>query len=171
MVALKGQFMKIKQIGNTIIKIEKGIGGVLLLLMLCFVFFGTVGRYTGLYNMFWSDEASRYCMIWMVFLLAGLSAQNGQMFSIDLLSEKLSKRGQKTFVIVRTILVIAFCIFACIYGWQMITHQIRINQTSPAMKMPMWLMYASVPIGCLILIIHYVVLGFQEFTQIDGKEV
>ena len=78
-----------KTFGKWVCKIEKGIGGALLLLMMGLVFFATVGRYTGLYNMAWSDEASRYCMIWSVFIVAGLSAQRGQMFSIDVVSEKL----------------------------------------------------------------------------------
>ncbi len=74
-------------------RIEKWLGGFLLLLILCLVFFSTIGRYTGLYNMAWSDEASRYCMIWSVFLLAGLSAFRGQMFSIDIIGEKLPLKG------------------------------------------------------------------------------
>ena len=63
-----------KRFCEAFLKLEKGIGGALLLLMLVVVFFATVGRYTGLYNMSWSDEAARYLMIWFVFLLAGLSA-------------------------------------------------------------------------------------------------
>ena len=78
-----------KAFANWVYKIEKGVGGALLLLMLGLVFCATVGRYTGWYNMAWSDEASRYCMIWSVFVVAGLSAQRGQMFSIDIVSEKL----------------------------------------------------------------------------------
>ena len=67
-----------KRFCEAFLKLEKGIGGALLLLMLVVVFFATVGRYTGLYNMSWSDEAARYLMIWFVFLLAGLSAFRGE---------------------------------------------------------------------------------------------
>ena len=84
-----------KRFCEAFLKLEKGIGGALLLLMLVVVFFATVGRYTGLYNMSWSDEAARYLMIWFVFLLAGLSAFRGEMFSIDLVTEHLSVTGQK----------------------------------------------------------------------------
>lgn len=150
-------------------RVQKWIGGLLLLMMLGFVFFSTVGRYTGWYNMAWSDEASRYCMIWSVFLLAGLSAFRGQMFSIDVLSEKLPLKWQKVFVVVRLILMVAFCIFAIVYGRNMMVHQIKINQKSPSLKLPMWFMYSTVPIGCALLLVHYVALAWTQLSEINKK--
>ena len=44
--AWKGDAMK--RFCEAFLKLEKGIGGALLLLMLVVVFFATVGRYTGL---------------------------------------------------------------------------------------------------------------------------
>ncbi|MCI8576443.1 MAG: TRAP transporter small permease [Lachnospiraceae bacterium] len=152
-----------------VFRIEKGLGGFLLLLILCLVFFSTIGRYTGLYNMAWSDEASRYCMIWSVFLLAGLSAFRGQMFSIDIIGEKLPLKGQRAFVIIRLLLMIAFCAFAILYGWNLMMHQAKIGQTSPSLKLPMWFMYSCVPLGCLLLLIHYAALAWVQLTDISRK--
>ena len=152
-----------------IFQIEKWIGGFLLLLMLCLVFFATIGRYTKLYNMAWSDEASRYCMIWSVFLLAGLSAYRGQMFSIDIVSEKLPLKGQKIFAIIRLVLVAAFCVFAIIYGWDLMTRQMQMEQTSPSLKLPMWFMYSCVPIGCVLLLLHYIALFLGQMSEIHQK--
>lgn len=158
-----------KTFGKWVCKIEKGIGGALLLLMMGLVFFATVGRYTGLYNMAWSDEASRYCMIWSVFIVAGLSAQRGQMFSIDVVSEKLPLKGQKVFALIRLILVCAFCVFCVVYGGRMMAHQINIGQTSPSLKIPMWVMYSCVPLGCLLLIAHYIALFYTQISEINVK--
>ena len=152
-----------------IFQIEKWIGGFLLLLMLCLVFFATIGRYTKLYNMAWSDEASRYCMIWSVFLLAGLSAYRGQMFSIDIVSEKLPLKGQKIFAIIRLVLVAAFCVFAIIYGWDLMPRQMQMGQTSPSLKLPMWFMYSCVPIGCVLLLLHYIALFLGQMSEIHQK--
>ena len=158
-----------KKFSQWVFKIEKGAGGLLLLMMLGFVFLATIGRYTGWYNMAWSDEASRYCMIWSVFLLAGLSAFRGQMFSIDILSEKLPLRGQRIFAVVRLVLMTAFCIFAVAYGVSMMQHQMKINQTSPSLKLPMWFMYSCVPIGCALLLAHYVALIWGQLHEINQK--
>lgn len=152
-----------------VFRIEKGLGGLLLLMMLSLVFLATVGRYTGLYNMAWSDEASRYCMIWSVFLLAGLSAFNGQMFSIDIISEKLPLKGQRAFAVIRLILMTAFCIFAVKYGWDLMVHQVKIGQTSPSLKLPMWFMYSCVPLGCALLLAHYIALVWTQVTEINKK--
>ena len=158
-----------KAFANWVYKIEKGVGGALLLLMLGLVFFATVGRYSGWYNMAWSDEASRYCMIWSVFVVAGLSAQRGQMFSIDIVSEKLPLKGQRIFAIVRLVLVLAFCAFCLVYGTKMMIHQANIGQTSPSFKMPMWIMYSCVPFGCLLLAAHYIALFYTQIDDISKK--
>ena len=158
-----------KRFCEAFLKLEKGIGGALLLLMLGVVFFATVGRYTGLYNMSWSDEAARYLMIWFVFLLAGLSAFRGEMFSIDLVTEHLSVTGQKVFAVIRLVLMTAFCIFAVVYGADLVLHQAQIHQTSPSLKLPMWFMYSSVPLGCLILELHYIALTWLELRKPGGK--
>ena len=158
-----------KRFCEAFLKLEKGIGGALLLLMLVVVFFATVGRYTGLYNMSWSDEAARYLMIWFVFLLAGLSAFRGEMFSIDLVTEHLSVTGQKVFAVIRLVLMTAFCIFAVVYGADLVLHQAQIHQTSPSLKQPMWFMYSSVPLGCLILELHYIALTWLELRKPGGK--
>lgn len=158
-----------KAFANWVYKIEKGVGGALLLLMLGLVFFATVGRYSGWYNMAWSDEASRYCMIWSVFVVAGLSAQRGQMFSIDIVSEKLPLKGQRIFAIVRLVLVLAFCAFCLVYGTKMMIHQTNIGQTSPSLKMPMWIMYSCVPFGCLLLAAHYIALFYTQIDDISKK--
>ena len=158
-----------KAFANWVYKIEKGVGGALLLLMLGLVFFATVGRYSGWYNMAWSDEASRYCMIWSVFVVAGLSAQRGQMFSIDIVSEKLPLKGQRIFAIVRLVLVLAFCAFCLVYGTKMMIHQTNIGQTSPSLKMSMWIMYSCVPFGCLLLAAHYIALFYTQIDAISKK--
>jgi C4-dicarboxylate transporter DctQ subunit len=158
-----------KNFSSWVFRVEKAIGGILLLMMLCFVFFATIGRYTGWYNMAWSDEASRYCMIWSVFLLAGLSAFRGEMFSIDIVSEKLPLKGQKAFVIIRLLLMAAFCAFAIIYGGSMMAHQVKIHQLSPSLKIPMYFMYSSVPVGCALLLAHYVALAWVQLNEINKK--
>ena len=158
-----------KKFGEKFFLVEKGIGGLLLLMMLFFVFFATVGRYTRWYNMAWSDEASRYCMIWSVFLAAGLSAYRGEMFSIDLLSEKLPLKWQRVFVIARTCMMFGFTIFAMIYGTNLTLHQAKIHQTSPSLKLPMWFMYSCVPLGCALLLAHYIALAVQQLNTIKLK--
>lgn len=156
-----------KKIRDGFFKAEKALGGILLLMMLSFVFFATIGRYTKWYNMAWSDEASRYCMIWSVFLLAGLSAYRGEMFSIDLISEKLAPKRQRIFIIIRLVLMTAFCVFAIVYGYNLVLHQIHIHQTSPSLKMPMWIMYGSVPLGCFLLLGHYILLAAEQLGNIN----
>ena len=48
-------------------------------------------------------------------------------------------------------------------------HQINIGQTSPSLKIPMWVMYSCVPLGCLLLIAHYIALFCTQISEINSK--
>lgn len=149
---------------------EKTIGGMLVLFMLVVVFLATVGRYTKLFNIEWSDEASRYSMIWMCFAVGGLSAYRGEMFAVDIFSDRLSVTGKRILICVRAVTVAAFCLFAVIYGTRLVQHQIKIGQVSPSMNIPMGVMYGSVPIGCLLIMVQYAIHSAEQFIAAGGSK-
>ncbi len=72
-------------------------------------------------------------------------------------------------MIIRLLLMIAFCAFAILYGWNLMLHQAKIGQTSPSLKLPMWFMYSCVPLGCFLLLIHYAALAWVQLANISRK--
>jgi C4-dicarboxylate transporter DctQ subunit len=157
-------------IKNTILTIERWICAMLLFLMLAIVFLATLGRYSGWFNMSWGDEAARYAMVWVVFMGAGVSAYQGDLFNVDIIVDKLPFKMRKVCVYIRVLLVAAFCIFAIFYGYLVVKRQIMMNQNSPSLKLPMWFMYSSVPLGCLLMMIHYLALGIRQMRRIKSME-
>lgn len=98
-------------------------------------------------SMTWPEEFSRYCYIWTVFLSLGYTIRKGNMLRVglfmDLLPHKLRKVLEIITNIIMLILFIILFYYAIIY-----TTKIKLSgQASPAIHIPMWIMYMSTVIG------------------------
>ncbi len=155
----------LKKLFSTLIKIEKILGAVLLFVILAIVFIATVGRYTTLYRILFSEELARFCMIWLVFIGAAVCGLEGNLFNVDLITPRLPRKGKIAFYIIRLMLTLGFCLFAAHYGFAMIQRQLILNQKSAMMGVPYAFMYSAVPVGCLLIALHYIVRTILDINE------
>lgn len=102
-----------------------------------------------------TDELARYLMIWVGLLGAAYISGRRMHVAIDLLPTKLQKEGQERLKIFVNAIIIVFCLLALVIGGfrlVYITHTLK--QFSPALQMPLSLVYLVIPISG-ILIIYY----------------
>lgn len=144
-----------KKIIDFIFKIERWLCAYLIAQIMIVMFVATVGRYTQWYALSWSEELTRYTMVWLVFIGSGIGCYLGLHFNVDILVEKLNATGKKICLILRMIVIYAFCIFTTYQGVFVVKRQIAGGQLSAALKIPMWFMYSAVPIGCILILLHY----------------
>jgi TRAP-type C4-dicarboxylate transport system permease small subunit len=132
-----------------------GIAGVALVTVVgaIQVFF----RYVLGASLFWSDEVMRYSMIWVVFLVAGLSYSRGEMLGAELLSAALPSRMRQVVEIAGKLCVIGLLLTIAWYGIELTAS--TATTRSPAMQVPMNYIYAAIPTGSLLLVLH-VIAGF-----------
>lgn len=159
----------LKKLFSTLIKIERIIGAVLLFVILAVVFIATVGRYTTLYRILFSEELARFCMIWLVFIGAAVCGLEGNLFNVDLIAPRLHRKGKIAFYIIRLMLTLGFCLFAAYYGFEMIRRQLILNQKSAMMGVPYAFMYSAVPVGCLLIALHYIVRTILDINESAGS--
>lgn len=132
---------------NKLKKVQEVFCVILLIVMVTIIFLATVGRYTGLFSIAWSEELARYCMIWMVFIGVGIAALEGTNFVVDAMTLWLSEGAMKILHVVSAVITLAFALFAGYYGLDMIGYQYVSGQVSATLHMPMWIMYISMPLG------------------------
>lgn len=84
----------LRKVFRILVKLERAIGAILLFTILAVVFVATVGRYTSLYRVLFSEELSRFCMIWLVFIGAAVCGLDGNLFNVDLIAPRLPKTGK-----------------------------------------------------------------------------
>ena len=102
-----------------------------------------------------TDELARYLMIWVGVLGAAYISGRRMHVAIDLLPARLNKAGQtklKTFV---NSIIIAFCLTAFVIGGLRLVYiTFTLKQSSPALQIPLAVVYSVIPISG-ILIIYY----------------
>jgi TRAP-type C4-dicarboxylate transport system permease small subunit len=102
-----------------------------------------------------TDELARYLMIWVGILGAAYVSGRNNHVAIDVLPSKLGDRGQKRLKVIVRILIILFSITALIIGGARLVYITYVlEQYSPALQMPLAVVYMVIPISG-ILIVYY----------------
>lgn len=102
-----------------------------------------------------TDELARYLMIWVGVLGAAYVSGKRMHVAIDLLPSKLKKSKQKKLKIIINCIIITFCLFALVGGgFRLVFVTFSLNQYSPALQLPLALVYLVIPISGM-LIIYY----------------
>ena len=139
-------------------KIDSALGKTLVLIMSVMVInvlWQVFTRYvTGNPSSF-TDELARYLMIWIGVLGAAYVSGRNLHVAIDILPLRQNKKTQKTLKIIVTLLIILFVFFAFVIGGSRLVYiSYVLGQQSPALQLPLALVYLIIPISGL-LIMYY----------------
>jgi TRAP-type transport system small permease protein len=140
----------------------------LLALMAVLVFANVALRYTTGDSLVWAEELSRYLMIWLTFLGAGLVLRYGGHLAIDNLQNVLPGRAG---VGLRLLIVLCVAGFASAMFWIGTLYALRTwAQTTPVMEIPFGLVYSALPVGFLFLLVHLAMItrGFVTERRYDS---
>ncbi len=102
-----------------------------------------------------TDELARFLMIWIGVLGAAYVAGRNGHVSIDVLARRGSEKNQKRLKHFVRIAIIFFCLFAMVVGGLRLVYVTYVlDQYSPALGLPLAMVYLVIPISGL-LIIYY----------------
>ena len=102
----------------------------------------------------WSEELTRYLLVWATFLGAGCVYRRMGHISVTVLQDHVPAPMRTTMRIVCHLLCGAFFVIAVLYGLDYAGMQSR--QLSAALRMPMSRVYMAIPVGCAIMAVHVV---------------
>ena len=125
---------------------EEAIMVVLLALISCVMMAQIIAR--NFFNsMTWPEEFSRYCYIWTVFLSLGYTIKKGNMLKVGLVMDLLPQKLRRAIEIVANLIILSICVVFFRYSITYAGIIKTIGQISPAMHIPMWIMYLSTVLG------------------------
>ncbi|MBP0903552.1 TRAP transporter small permease [Mariniflexile gromovii] len=102
-----------------------------------------------------TDELARYLMIWIGILGAAYVSGRNMHVAIDVLPTRASPKNQKKIMRVVYVIIILFSITALVIGGSRLVYiSYLLGQSSPALQIPLALVYMVIPISG-ILIIYY----------------
>ena len=142
-----------KKIDNILGKVLVVIMGVMVINVLWQVFtrfiVGTPSSFT--------DELARYLMIWLGILGAAYVSGRNMHVAIDVLPLRSSNKTQKQLKRIVYILIIAFAFFAMVIGGLRLVYITYIlDQYSPALQVPLAVVYFAIPLSGALIIYYKV---------------
>jgi len=116
----------------------------------------------------WSEELARYLLVWSTFIGAGCVYKVGGHISVEVLQNLFPPTVRKLIrILVHVLCGILFAI-AVVYGIKYMGMQG--TQKSAALHIHMKYMYAAVPVGCGIMLIHAIGLITDILGEKEGEK-
>lgn len=160
--------------------LELAFSSVCLVLMVLTVTLQVVSRYVMKGTIPWTEEATRFLFIWMVFPAIGICAKKGKHIRITLLPSKLPRKAGICLDILSGLVFIAL---VCVLGYYSLEVVAAVQKAGQMSSVIPWLgrghVYVIVPVGfalCLARLVQCLVLSIIELTkdpdgQKEGDEV
>lgn len=115
----------------------------------------------------WTEELSRYLLVWSTFLGATLAYKRGMHISVTFCVNLFAKKMQKTVIIFSILLSMIFFAVVIVFGFKYMAMQAL--QVSAALRMPMKWVYIVIPMSFIVMSVHGVTAILEEIFDI--KEV
>lgn len=134
----------------------------LMLLLVCAVTWQVFSRYVMNQPSTQTDELARFLLIWLVLIGASYCCGTRKHLAIDLLEHALPARTRRWAAIYVDATVMTFAGWVMGFGGYRMIETLRVSQeTSPAMQLPMSIVYLALPLSGAAIVI-YCVLGMIE---------
>ena len=143
----------IHDIDKVINKILRFIVFIMLSVMSVVVFAQVLFRIVHL-SIPWSEELSKYLLIWSTFLGAAICIRKGSLVGLEFLKNSMSEEKQKILQTILNLIVCAMLLFLINVGFWAVR---RVwFQITPVLKLSMGLMYAAIPVGSVFMLINQI---------------
>ncbi len=146
---------------------------VMLAVMSVVVFLQVVFRFFIKASLPWSEELSRYLLVYITYFGCAYGIKTGAHLGVEAFVLILPKKVQKLLNIIVQLGGMMVCLLIMKLGADIVATQMQSGQLSPAMRLPMWAMYCAIPIGMAFCVIRYVietVHAVKAFTAPEKKE-
>ncbi len=156
----------LSMIENTIAAASLGLAAFLTIL-------GVILRYAFGYVIFWGEEAVIYLIILSTFVGAAVTLRHNEHVNIDILPLLLGQRGKRAVAVLGALVTVVYCAVIGGYAWIMITEPAALSSITPALRLPLWIVQLSVPIGLTLMLVRALEIlyrtarGRQAFEESD----
>jgi len=120
--------------------------------VLVVLFVQIVARYFFSYGIVWSDEFSRYVMVWLVMLCSATLVREKKHIRLTILDTLLPKSWFRWVDVLIHVFILVFAVM--VFRYSLINVSVSTKAVSTSMRMPMTLIYAAFPVSMAIMAIN-----------------
>ncbi len=118
------------------------------------VLVGVVLRYALQIPNPYGEELSKYLLVLGIFIGIATGARKGAHIGVEMFVDKLPPKAQKFFMFFSQIFTIVIFVVLTYLSYLFLLHAINTNQISPAMHLPVWIIYLILPISFALSILR-----------------
>jgi len=143
----------LRQLDAAVARAERGVAVTLLAVTVTLVILQVFFRYVLNSSLSWSEEAARYLFIWAAVLGFSSSVEARRLFRFDMVAQRLPAGGAAACVGLYVLATVVFLWALIVSGSALVAG--TVSQTSPAIRLPMALPYAALPVGGVLIALHF----------------
>lgn len=144
--------MKENRLVNAYNNLEEMILVILFAVLVLDIFLQVIMRYVFNNSLFWSEELGRFLFEWLTWLGISLGAKRGEHIAITMLVDKFPYKKAQVLNIISSLIVIIICAVTAYYGIFMAVTWA--GSKFICLRISLAWGYASIPIGCMLVIIR-----------------
>ena len=157
-----------KEKGNPLLQIIRNVNDavvvVLFLAMTITVIIQVFFRFVIQSPLRWTEELARY----LVLMASAIAMRNRSHLQVDVLTSALPQKPKRILTAIVDLLTIVFLCIMTYFGFKVV--QSTTAQTSPAMQIPMALIYAAFPTGGALMIMEQLLTFIERLKNKNAPE-
>lgn len=127
--------------------LEKTICVFLLSAMTLILFIQVIMRYGFNNSLTWSEELARYIFIWLIYFGISCGSAERKHLKVEAFLHLFPKRLRPYVEILADLLFLSFAVFIVVTSYDLVLKQMVMKQKSPALGIPMAVIYAAPMVG------------------------
>ena len=142
-------------------------------LMIIPVMLQILSRHTGIIPRYiWTEEAARFCFVWIIMLGSVIAVRDGAHFCVDLLPHPRTPRRQAISNLIVHVVMLALALVFAWYGYEFA--KFGLKQTSEMSGINMVSIYISFPLAGLswaVLLLEKIAVEVRRFSNSETGEL
>jgi len=165
MSKVSGMYFALKRGSDVITKILQYITALLVVICFSAILLQVVYRFilvkyfTLPFSFTFTDELSRYSLVWLTYLSLGMCFKEGYMTAVDFVYNHIGSKAKKVLYYLIFVIMAVFVVITVYYGIKLINFNVIFK--SPSMRLPGIYLF-SAPIVGIILV------AYEMFTELMG---
>ncbi len=136
-------------------KITENILVAVFFVMTLSVVWQVLSRYLFNISASWTEELSRFCLMWLAILGAAYITGRREHIEIDYFFDKFSKANKRKLDYFVETLILVFAVVVLIIGGAYLMYMtFYLEQKSPALQVPLGLVYSILPLSGILMVIY-----------------
>ena len=138
---------------NIIQRISYAVAAFCMFAVILLIFINVLCRYVFSFSISWSEEMTRYMFIGTLFFTLNIMVSQNAALRVDILDNFIhNQRSKHILNLITYVLTVVALIVFTLSGVMLV--QAGLTSVSPSMHIPMWIIYAMMPLGYFLALIE-----------------